>query len=858
MSKILKRNSFLKMNEEVFVNDIPWGDSLVGRMVSSFVRKSKISFNNKRIDGVIKSLRSKMDQIVEMSNIDISSRDVKLVKVNSLLRELQKSIKNGDDLDTIISITEGLINSILIGDFDDQDTMLSALNEFLDYIKSLLKPTEDSSEGSSGSDVSVDREAQFYKNSRIFLQSIVDLGQDIKTNVVRSKSKSGEIIPSRFDFDKLKSILSRIENKGKPLSSFITKKIKDRKPLLDEVSKLVVSGIKIFKEGNDKKNLELLQDIWNRIRGYYLTSDEMNFNNPDWVGAYSVYKKKWADDQIKKYGPDANVTKPGEKDRSLIKTQSRNYLISKMCAVDSINESESNLSKSETHAKNAWDKVIYAYNTSGIGKYVKNIEELLSVNISMGKDKYNESKELISNICKQVVMNESTIGKPISYDDLIKEGSESDSISKSISLFSRYLLPFAEDQGLWASYGTAGNHIKLFLDSFKSMSMLVRGDVKESFSFAKFLLIKEKNDFSDQIVDKFNSIFTEDIIKYFDITEEDKRKIESSASKSDKFIISDSDVIIEIVQLFNRAWRLHTPGSIPSGRTGGKVSNSVFREYEYLGSGGGGSPDNPGGGPYRNIKIWDKWYQGISDILADVKYRPIFGKNVTFSFVDEKDGESVKSGDDVKNGGKILLTFITRLLSDTTMYSDKGALPKFINQYFNLKVDDSDKRFSYPGYQDSNKNRNTSSRINVKKVRFMKLENTELTNYYKPMMILSIKNDRGIRYLRIFKINGNIVYGEMLGGLTLQNVEFENVSDIPINEDGARRFYFKIELSKLVSGVVSGSLLLNDGTEIADEITKINGKFIKHILVNSFDGKPYLSRKSTSNDDINKIINRIG
>ena len=140
----------------------------------------------------------------------------------------------------------------------------------------------------------------------------------------------------------------------------------------------------------------------------------------------------------------------------------------------------------------------------------------------------------------------------------------------------------------------------------------------------------------------------------------------------------------------------------------------------------------------------------------------------------------------------------------------------------------------------------------------MKLENTELTNYYKPMMILSIKNDRGIRYLRIFKINGNIVYGEMLGGLTLQNVEFENVSDIPINEDGARRFYFKIELSKLVSGVVSGSLLLNDGTEIADEITKINGKFIKHILVNSFDGKPYLSRKSTSNDDINKIINRIG
>ena len=68
------------------------------------------------------------------------------------------------------------------------------------------------------------------------------------------------------------------------------------------------------------------------------------------------------------------------------------------------------------------------------------------------------------------------------------------------------------------------------------------------------------------------------------------------------YVIRDTDPIISIIRLFQRAYRLHTPGQIPSGRKGGKVSVSVFNEYEYMGSGGGsGSADSPGGGPYRNI-----------------------------------------------------------------------------------------------------------------------------------------------------------------------------------------------------------------------------------------------------------------
>jgi len=31
-----------------------------------------------------------------------------------------------------------------------------------------------------------------------------------------------------------------------------------------------------------------------------------------------------------------------------------------------------------------------------------------------------------------------------------------------------------------------------------------------------------------------------------------------------------------------RAWRIHTPGRIPSGRTDGRVAGRVFDQYEYV------------------------------------------------------------------------------------------------------------------------------------------------------------------------------------------------------------------------------------------------------------------------------------
>jgi hypothetical protein len=233
----------------------------------------------------------------------------------------------------------------------------------------------------------------------------------------------------------------------------------------------------------------------------------------------------------------------------------------------------------------------------------------------------------------------------------------------------------------------------------------------------------------DSISDKFNEVFDDDTKETFKITEETKERLEKIVTAGDSIVITNSDPIMEIVRLFNRAWRLHTPGRIPSGRGGGKVSMSVFQEYENLGD-GGGSPDDPGNGPYRNIELYEKWQEAVLSILGDTKYRTtIFSDDAKFVFVSGEELKQAVSLTSITKGenkvdvakskplGKILLRFINNLLADTQMYKKGGAMPKFMEEYFGIKGEDVD-NLSYGGFQDVKNNIKTSEGIVTPKVKF--------------------------------------------------------------------------------------------------------------------------------------------
>jgi len=262
---------------------------------------------------------------------------------------------------------------------------------------------------------------------------------------------------------------------------------------------------------------------------------------------------------------------------------------------------------------------------------------------------------------------------------------------------------------------------------------------------------------TEEMKSKFEEIFTQDVIAEFTITKEKVTEFKKY-ERSPKLVMRNPDHIIEIVRLFKRAYRLHTTSVIPSGRTGGKVSNRVFREYENLGSNSGGSPEQPGPGPWRNVKLYDQWENAVMDILADNRYKTtIFSDECEFHF--ESDGSTVKSG---KKSGKILLNFITKLLADSKMYTGSGALPTFLKEYFGLTVDLSDTAMTHKGKSDNDVVQEVSNKIVKTKVKYVdqrnvgELSGLSLFDWFEKLKNESTKLPNGIAF-RI-KSKGEWVY----------------------------------------------------------------------------------------------------
>jgi hypothetical protein len=695
MKRLLTRQSYLnelKLNHytkytkinEVFANDLPWGDTHIGRMINSFARKAKISFNKRRISGLSNRLKSIFDEMLEVGSVEITDDSISILflQISSLLGELVKKVNDGDEVEELIRTTEDLKDHVNRYKYDKKDDMIKALDEFLEYLRSLKSGNVSNDDKSSDESKSNPKKfEEKYLVCKSFLQSVVSLHDAIKMNAVKFKDKEyGQDISRQTHFDQAK--FDEIRKKYEKAQS------KDKLAILRQLVQMCENGLDAYKSKGDK----VKKDQFEKYLKYY---------SGLLIGMERDQRSKGEETDSK----SPEVKKPGEsvKQGTSIKTtvkqnSSNNFDID----FDLINEEANpssglaNLEGGEAHAKNSWKKVINAYNQSKIASFIPQIEELLNTTSKGGKENLLKAKDNIINICKQCVLNISTVGKPIKFEDLIKEDVNINDVSKSISLFGRILLAYKDDIGLTGSYGKAGESMKIFINSFVKLQTILKStDVpkKESLHrYFDFNIILEKNQYSEQIKEKFNEIFTEEVKAHFEISDSRKVEIEKSIKErpQGELVFTDADPIIEIVRLFNRAWRIHTPGVIPSGRTGGRVSNSVFREYEDLGS-GNGTPDSPGSGPYRNIELFDQWNEVVQDVLSDTKYRPIFSEYAVFRFVNEETGQE---GDPIERGGKTLLKFVNELLSESKMYK-KGAMNNFIEEYFKL----SDKQVEKMGGQ---------------------------------------------------------------------------------------------------------------------------------------------------------------
>ena len=192
--------------------------------------------------------------------------------------------------------------------------------------------------------------------------------------------------------------------------------------------------------------------------------------------------------------------------------------------------------------------------------------------------------------------------------------------------------------------------------------------------------------------------------------------------------------VINILKLFNRAYKLYTTEKIPSGRTGGVVSRKTELEYDKIGE-----------DIYRNKKVFNKFESNVQDILAD--YGSLFSKDV-------------KVG---KANGLVLLDFINQLISGDARLYKKGAQYEFIKNYFGIDI----KNISSYGDGEGDKKPKESDVDNITKpskvngIFKFKADNSLSKGFY------AIKDNNKYYYLFVYSIiNSNSGDKYYLGKIT--------------------------------------------------------------------------------------------
>lgn len=715
----------IKSINEVLQNDIAWGDSLLGRLINSIIRKAKVGVNLVRMESVSKSIYSLFDSLVSDSVISEMENPSKIKLIRfamiMMIADLEKSAADEGDmvLNSDVEMAENvseikkITDRIIAGGEKDIDRIIEkSKGELTEDEISLLIKDKDKLMGAL----------------KAFRESLNEIEPDESKSdkeVVDSKKESSDTSTMVKNFTSLYKILFYYnEMKSTKIKPEVTKKqdiaekdLKDTQRVKQSVEekKPVVESI------NEQISTEL-DRVLKPVHSYFKQ--------------YFSFSKKESERKSEFYNLIGNESNKAP----LLKIYG---LIRKKASI----KENSSLTNMFTKPEAIADKIYALYQIT--------------------KTKESGDFEGVDNLMKSEIaifnstMNEILKPKKVDTEKVDTEKVE-DKKESRIHRYDRFINEEAEEKAGWYS------------------------KVNE---FWRNVFLKKFDD-----IEKYN--LTQEQI------DELSKKAES-ISKNSKFVkISGQDPIIEIVRLFNRAYNIHTVNVIPSGRSDGRVSNKTFREYQYVGSGGGGGGRpahagtvEPGMGPYRNVALFSKWENTILDILSSSKYRVIFDKSTT-----------IKVGDsEPKDGfGPKLKNFMNDML-----YGDKQQYGTnqhdFVNKYFGLGGEDiKQHQLEMPNTGDSAENAKVSANVKT-----MVLE-------FKDVDVVNVKMGQVIRIIYIDDKNNEksaygYVYSDKPGKFYMKfgiNTEFfrkylpsnVNISN-NLNQKSEDIFLVKLRDGKLKKGV---------------------------------------------------------
>jgi len=701
-SKLKKDFKLIKENTAgagPFANEINWGDSLLGRLVNHFTRKAGIGVDMMKISNVTSKLEQEFKNIIDTSMVlavsDEDKVNISRLKISSLIGQLRDVVYDKKSVKTIKSVCDSTISEVESIEESDLGTDLNKSKlELLEKLKEFRKFLDQFKDDEGGEDKE---------------------GEDKEGEDKEGEDKSGEGSDS-LDFNSTKVYMSMINNL-KSLSLML-KYYKNVKPtdvkLRDEEEAFKQKNFFITKGGETVKSIQMDKQI-NKIG---LQLEEIWKNNSKILQPYldlSTQKKVDKNTLQLKAGLKINLSKVNE-----------SYIYENKFGTGGGSD-RSNIKSGEDHLSQAFSKIkkdleiLISDKEKGIGISSDFLDQIVSnskdeENRKIIRSLYREVKRYLVGDKKATIQEKDALYKE--SIDIIKDKNKKVIVAEKIARLSKRAIQF-DGKNLYGGMGEFGQALKQFVDTLKP---ILNSTEKESenkteekkptsekvlTNYSKFVkLIREadgdekdsKDD--DSNPDKIKTQTTSDkIIEYFDknmnfdawvIEKTEAEKIEKNIEKYSKgenkeIVLSGIDPILNIVKLFNRAYKIHTVPVIPGGRSGGVMSGiggrKTFSEYDAFGY-TSGEPNAITQGPYRNKKVFNIWEDAVLDIMSKREYQPIFNKKT-----------KIQVGNDLKpNVGVALRQFMTDMLDGEKLYKGErgeggSTQKKFLAKYFGDIVD---------------------------------------------------------------------------------------------------------------------------------------------------------------------------
>ena len=678
-----------------FGNNVKWGDSLLGRFINFVIRKIGVGVDMGRISLVSKQMKSQFERLVSESAIRTLSKedqeDISKVQISSILGVLKKSVDDGEKVGKIKDITQSTIDNLELLEVSEKSeeskkVIIAALEEFLKFLEKYKDSDGKGGPLSEDADKTTDDAEESEKGKP---GDKISIKTGYPTMVKNLKALS--LVLANYKKFKPKAIISAPEDyfyitKGGETIETIQKDVKINKNKLaieqiwsTNAKNLEPYTIKADKSKMDKNKLQLGKDIKIKLA---LVKESFIFEE--------------GPIQTTMVGDKSGIGTGGSKDRNVGTGKE-----------DHLTQAYNKLKKSCEILEDPKDK--------GIGVTFDFLKTITDKSVD------EESKLVIKSLYKEILRyligdKKATLNAPadslfVESIDTIKDKNKKIIVAEKIARFTMRAIQF-DGQNLYAGLGDLGKPLQQFVDSMKELKKIDPEELKEVVKKQESKLLKydsyltlireaegddaqvkgdeaqaqgeNKEDKSTEISKEIKEYFDENLdFDAFLLSEEEvkevEEKVEDASKKQGKsIVINGMNPIVEIVRLFNRAYKLHTTDAIPGARTDGAVDRLTYNEYTKFGS-SSGNPSATEHGPYRHKKTFNIWEDAVFDILADTRFSPVFAKETVL----DDGGGNVREG-----AGVALRQFMLDLLDGDELYksSDRGdgggAQKRAIEKYF--------------------------------------------------------------------------------------------------------------------------------------------------------------------------------